>query len=284
MLKAVLGAVLFSLAAPVALAEPAKFEVALSAVHEVTSAKLGRNFQIFVKRPSGYLDPQNADRRYPAIYLSDGPYTFPVAAGATGAPMHEKVLERAFIIAFSSGAGEDHQELRVLDLTPFNNPGWKRDTGGAEEYLGFLTDEALPFLENRYRIDPARRIYVGQSLGGLFGAWVLLTRPETFEAYILTSPSLWFHDRRIFAVEKETAADRKDIKARVYFATGGQETSPQVAQDMVADQSAFAAALRARKYSGLEIRDEIIPDGLHLTTFPQGFTRGVQWLFQTGKE
>lgn len=173
-------------------------------------------------------------------------------------------------------------DSRVRDLTPTEDKSWQRyKTGGGSAYLDFIEKEVIPFVESHYRADPARRTLAGQSLGGSFGAWVLLSRPELFESYILTSSSLWFHNRDIFKTEEIFAENNKDLKARVYFAVGEYE-SPEhgnTRNDMVGDQRDFVKILRSRHYPGLIIKDEVITEALHETTFPIGFTRGVRWLF-----
>lgn len=171
---------------------------------------------------------------------------------------------------------------RVRDLTPTQDKSWTNyTTGGAQAYLDFMEEDVLPFVEQHYRADPTRRTLAGQSLGGSFGAWVLLTRPELFDSYILTSASLWFHQRMIFDLEKSYAENHKDLRAKVYFAVGEYENPEHgsTRHDMVGDQNAFVASLRSRNYPRLKIKDEIISGSIHETTFPVGFTRAVSWLF-----
>jgi len=147
--------------------------------------------------------------------------------------------------------------------------------------LNFLEKDVFSFVESHYRVDSSRRTLAGQSLGGSFGAWVLLTRPELFESYILTSSSLWFYDHNIYDFEQQYAEEHKDLKAKVYFAVGEYEDleHQNTRNDMVGDQKSFVAKLRSRNYQGLIVKDEVISEGLHETTFPVGFTKGVRWLF-----
>ncbi len=263
------------------------FTIPDSSTHTITSDTLGRTYDIYVKVPKEYHSDSAAQKRYPVIYLNDGPYTFQVASGVTHLPMNVGKLEKAIVVGLSFAEGENGMDSRVRDLTPTEDKGWTRyQTGGAPEYLTFLEKEVIPYVEKHYRADSHNRTLAGQSLGGSFGAWVLLTRPDLFDNYILTSGSYWYHDRVIFAMEERYAEQHKDLKARVYFAVGEYEDLEHrnTRNDMVGDQKALVAKLRSRGYPNLVIKDDIISEGLHETTFPIGFTRGVRWLFDKPPE
>ncbi len=258
------------------------FTIPNSSTHAITSAALGRTYHIYVKVPSEYDDDDAKQQRYPVIYLNDGPYTFQVASGATHLPMNMGKLKKAILVGLSFADGENGMDSRVRDLTPTQDKDWTRyQTGGAPEYLAYLEKEVIPFVEKHYRADSANRTLAGQSLGGSFGAWVLLTRPELFDNYILTSGSYWYHDRIIFAMEERYAEKHKDLKANVYFAVGEFENPEHrnTRNDMVGDQQDLVAKLRSRNYPSLVIKDEVISEALHETTFPIGFTRAIRWLF-----
>ncbi len=262
---------------------PEGFEIPRSAVHQITSATLDRSYEIYVKTPPGYASPENADKIYPVIYLNDGPYTFQVASGITHLPMNTGAFEPAILVGISFAQGEKGMDSRVRDLTPSRDASWKKyETGGGPAYLTFLEQEVFALIEEEYRADPANRTLAGQSLGGSFGAWVVLTRPDLFKNYILTSPSLWFNDNEIFDLEARYAAAHDDLTANVYFAVGSMERKGNgMRNDMVGDQVEFVRRLRARNYPSLRLKDDIVEGALHVTTFPIGFTNGAQWLFHT---
>lgn len=260
--------------------EPAKFEIPRSEVHELHSTALGRTYELYIKKPSGYDEPEHQEQVYPVIYLLDGHDTFQVASGATQLPMRAGKIENAILVGISFAQGEDAIRSRIRDLTPHVDESWPFETGGAPAYLEFIEQEVFAHVETNFRGDPEARTLAGHSLGGLFGAWVLVTRPELFDQYILASPSLWFFDKIIFDLEEIYAQNHDELRAQVYFATGSLER-PGVSSrdDMVGDQQEFVDQLRARGYGGLDIRDEIIPEASHVMTFPIGFTHGIHWLF-----
>lgn len=263
--------------AQAAVAQAAPFEVPRSDVVAVTDSVSGRVYELYVRTPLGY--DFNAPRGYPVIYLNDGPYTFLVAAGVAHLPMNAGVMEKAIIVGISHAIGENGMDSRVRDFTPTRDAGWTRETGGAAAYADYLENGVIAVIEERYNADPARRILSGQSLGGSFGAWMLLSRPGLFSGYILTSPSLWFDDGSIFGLEEAYAAAHQDLPARVYFATGAREVpGDSTRHDLAGDQERFVSALESRSYPSLTIHSEIIAGARHETTFPVGFTRGLEWM------
>jgi len=255
------------------------FEIQDSRSFTIRSKILGRKYDLYVKLPVGYFEEVNRERDYPVLYLNDGPHTFKVAAGAT----HFKQMDKAIVVGISFAHGESGQYSRVRDLTPEYDKSWKNyKTGGAEKYLKFIESEVIPFVETRYRVNPSRRILSGHSLGGSFGAWVLLKKPQLFSSYILTSPSLWFKDEMIFDVEEEYAKKNKSLNVNIFMATGALENAKRgwMLNDMVDGHQRFVKQLRSRDYQGLHIEDEVVVGTDHFSTFPIGLTKGLRWIYQ----
>lgn len=263
------------------------YEVPRSIVRTIASQNLGRSYDLYIKLPPQY--EENPDRYYPVVYLNDGTYCFQTAAGVTHMPMNAGGLEHAILVGISYAKGESGVASRSRDLTPTipknlnEGHGAQYEHGGAREYLAFLRDEIIPFIETEYRADAARRVLAGQSYGGLFGAFVLVTDPEIFSDYILTSASLWHNERVMFDLEKAFADDHSKMPVRVYFAVGELESNPGRDRNMVADQMRFVSDLKSRNYDGLEVRSEIIPGATHKSTFPIGLTKALFWMLEGPK-
>ncbi|MCQ4840868.1 alpha/beta hydrolase [Neglectibacter timonensis] len=81
------------------------------------------------------------------------------------------------------------------DFTPWPSPGLREEefTGEAAGYLSFLTEAALPFLEEKFgaTADRDKRALLGYSLGGLFALWAA-GQTEAFGRYASLSGSLWY--------------------------------------------------------------------------------------------
>jgi predicted alpha/beta superfamily hydrolase len=64
-------------------------------------------------------------------------------------------------------------------------------SGGAKNFLAFLKNEVIPFVNKKYPTDGDNTLY-GHSLGGLFTFYAILHEPQLFRSYIINDPSLWW--------------------------------------------------------------------------------------------
>ncbi len=258
------------------------FEIPRSISHSVRDHVSGRNYQLYVQTPRGYNRDHNHTKEYPVVYLNDGPYAFQVASGVMHIP---NFYEGVILVGISYAAGEKPRASRTRDLTPSFDFRWKfyssHDSGGALQYLNFLERQLMPFVEKEYRINVSRRSLGGHSFGGLFAAWVMLTKPNLYKNYIISSPSLWFDNKMMFELEKTYATENDDLIATVYIGTGELE---QMYDDLTADHITFVKQLKSRSYPGLTLQSRILEDIDHTTAFPINFTRASRWIFHTLKK
>lgn len=266
------------------------FTFADSRVHEIPETDSGRPYQAWVDLPAGYADSE--DRRYPVVYVADAPYAFPLLhslrprVGQGGRNIEDFVL-----VGLAPPRGELSANARMRDYTPSNpltrKPRPGEDYAGslygeARRYLGYVRRQLLPFVETTYRIDPARRVFLGHSYGSLFGLQALFEAPDTFRHYILGSPSLWFDDHVMLRRESDYASRHKDLDARVRMYCGSFEAvspAPRYNRhnDLVRDMQRLERTLKRRGYPSLTIDSGVIADEDHLTVAPAIATRGLLW-------
>lgn len=259
-------------------AQASPFSIPNTTTYEFTSTLLDRTYPVYVSVPRGYA--KSADKKYPVVIVNDGPYAFPVAAGALSVPMRAGVLQQVVLVGIGFSIGDNMMVSRMRDYTPSADQNWKQfQAGQAKQYLHFLESELIPFVEEKYAVNSEKRTLVGHSAGGLFAGYAMLNRPELFESYVILSPALFWNDKLLFEQEKQYATKYNDLKARVYFAVGSTENPPSTPFDWVKDQNTFVKKLSTRNYPNLLLKEDIIQDGLHETTYPLGFVRGIIWLY-----
>jgi uncharacterized protein len=251
----------------------------------IRSTSLARHYDLYVKVPAGYAAATNARRRYPVLYLNDGAWAFQIAAGVTQLPTGAEALEGVILV----GIGYAHElgsDSRIRDYTPTIDRHFGKTTGQAAAYLTFLEREVIPLIERRYRAHASRRAYAGHSLGGLFGAYVLLTQPKLFRYYILSSPSFWFDEHAVWKLERDFAQRHRDLAANVYVTIGSLErpgTRAGSKYEMVKDVLTFGSTLSQRGYPSFRIRTFVMEGATHETVFPTAFLNGMLWHFARDK-
>jgi predicted alpha/beta superfamily hydrolase len=283
-------------AAPAAIAPiaPARYQLDGTEVRDIHAQSLGRDYQVFVALPDSY---RSTGKHYPVLFVTDAGYAFPVVRSIAQRLSKHAGLEEAIVVGLSYAKGDTPNYSRRRDYTPTvpgagagvaahasDMPGRPPAFGEAGAYGRFIATEVFPLIATQYRADMRRKIFVGHSYGSLLGVQLLLTRPDTFEHYILGSPSLWYDRGVLFGREQAYAGGHRDMRASVYFGIGGRETLAPGKQrsrseedaDMVADLREFDAALRSRRYPGLQTRLEVFADEDHASVFPFLFTHGLR--------
>lgn len=261
-------------------------------VHPLPNAANGRRYEVWVDLPPSYAE---SDRPCPVVFTTDAEYGFPLIrslrrrVGARGRNIEDFVL-----VGLSFAIGEASMPSKRRDYTPTDpfapsRPPptadvYDRDSvyGQADAYRDHIERDVFPLIAAHYRVDMRRKVYIGHSLGGLFGSYVLLTRPDMFRHYILGSPSFWFDRRVIFEIEREYAARHRDLPAHVFLSIGTYETHGDGPRhfrnvDMVGDMRRFRRTLESRRYPGLHVDSEVLPDEDHLTVLPRTITHGLLW-------
>lgn len=264
-------------------------------VHTVHSAQLNRDYQVYISLPSSY-SPDGPP--LPVVFVTDADYAFPlVRAIAARVGGHSKAIGPFVLVGLSYALGDTPTYSRNRDYTPTAHygraatsdmPGRMPLYGEGDGYQHFLASDVLPLIARRYKVDWSRSMFVGHSYGSLLGTQILLTSPEMFSRYVLSSPSLWYGQKIMFAREREYAVTHKDMKANVFYAVGGLEhpsakgdrSVPACDEhdDMVGDVRAFEAALRSHRYPGLRTQLHVYEGFDHLNVYPDMITDALKWL------
>lgn len=121
---------------------------------------------------------------------------------------------------------------------------------------------------------------------------LMLSVPELFQNYILTSTSLWYNNRAMLEHETTYARHHTDLKANVYFAIGQMEHPAACERlksecsdfDMVAGQAAMVKQLRSHNCKNLQLHTKVVTGAHHTTTLPSGLLWALQELFLTQRE
>jgi predicted alpha/beta superfamily hydrolase len=178
----------------------------------------------------------------------------------------------------------DYQEF---ERTVGNDPETEVKTGQSESFRKFVTGELPPLVEERYRVDPLDRTLLGDSTGGHFAIYSLLTQPRSFNRYVVGSPTLGYGEKALFKLESAYAEAHQELPARLFLGIGDQEElAPFSALGhrgvivTVSDFYRFAAILQERGYDGLQFTKRVF-EGFDHTDVPGAiFAAGLRYVFQ----
>lgn len=237
-----------------------------------------RNYEIHIQLPINYTQ----DKKYPVVYMTDSPYTFPITVGAARYPANFKKMEDVMYVGISWQSDVSPEYSRQRDYTPTKvGQGYKDPTGEADIHLVFIRKTIIPYIESNYVTDVDNRTYLGNSYGGLFGAYILLNEPETFKNYILGSPSFWWDNNYIFKLEAQTKALTRELAANVFISVGDNEyaNSESTKNDLRGDARRFHEKLNLRQLPNMKLELRVIESANHETAFPTTAIQGLWWLF-----
>jgi predicted alpha/beta superfamily hydrolase len=251
------------------------FEIPRSNIIEIKDPNSERIYPLFIKLPRSYNNQK--DKSYPVIYLTDAWYSFQIVSGATRFPMNTGKMQEAIIVGISYSKGSRGPSSRIRDYTHIEDSSWKFQTGKAKEHISFIEKSVFYFIENNYRVNESRT-FIGNSLGGLLGAYILFTKPDMFNNYVLGSPSVWFKDNDILKIK--TAPNLN--KHKVFIAVGANETieldSPK--HDMVKGAKELELKLSGELFPNTKVKLLTIQGANHETAFPTTAIQGLYWLFK----
>ncbi len=224
---------------PVAVAAPAN-----ERQFDIKSAITGRTYRIWFSRPSKPPPPAG----YALAMFVDGNSMYRQSADQM-AIRGLVDLKPAVIVAIGYPTDDilDIVRLRTLDLTPTAPTGvflplfdsWAKyghytraETGGAEAFYRFISEELRPKLAQLLPVDPGDQALYGHSLGGLFTLHVLFNHPKAFRSYLVSSPSIVWNAREILGKIDgfQAQVERDRLVPRVLLTAGSLENYPNSAQ------------------------------------------------------
>ena len=172
---------------------------------------------------------------YPVLYVLDGNAFFATAHTMTQMRHHHpsQTVKHALMIVGIGYVGDKPFDIagRTHDYTlpseRYPTPqGEQVRFGGSDAFLAFIEQELKPMLYDKWHINHHRQSIFGHSYGGLFVLHTLLTKPKSFNGYLIASPSLWWNDGRVMSDFPNYAGQSANIH-RIWLSVGELESGSQ---------------------------------------------------------
>ncbi|MHA7057418.1 alpha/beta hydrolase-fold protein [Aquimarina sp. M1] len=238
-----------------------------------------KQYELYIELPEDYAE--NTDKRYPVLYYTDAMWHLEMLSGAS-----EYMLEDVILVGISwqKDIASDVKQQYGVHASRFTDYSFRKKTnpnhpklkfGQAENHVTFIRNNVITYVEKNYRTCANSRSYFGYSLSGAFGAYILLTQPNTFNNYILGSPmsknnmsSLSEINAKLVSSEPDNS---KKLHANVFIAHGNLEEGKEELTEEFLKLFNDSANLE------LTIQNKTI-EGNHQTAFPRIAVASVAWL------
>lgn len=261
--------------------------------------------EIQIALPRSY---HGSDRCYPVLWVTDGSYWFDLAVQTVNV-FCQKYVPEMIVVAVGVPTEEhnEYQMRRSYEFTPNPISGFKgfgsalfqredrnhnerkralglplpRERGGAAAFLRFLTHTLRSELQRDYRMS-SEHVLFGDSMGGLFATYALLSAPGSFSRYICGSPYLYAGDSELFHLEERYAQTHEDLQARVFFGAGEAEVAEGgliSAVGIVSSMTRMVEILTLRGYPSLRLSMRIFSGESHESVIPRNLIDGLRAVF-----
>jgi predicted alpha/beta superfamily hydrolase len=167
-------------------------DIVIGQTTTITSKILDSEREVLIYLPVSY--DQNDYNFYPVIYLLDGKKFFHSFSGVVAQLSSDASpqIPESIIVGITS-------QDRVKDSSPTKSKiglfgkeePYFEASGGADDFLKFINDELVPFVDSTYRTN-SYKTFVGYSFTGLPIIHALFTDPEKFDSYIAIDFSAWW--------------------------------------------------------------------------------------------
>lgn len=252
---------------------PRQFVLENTQIIPLQSKATGRAHELVVVLPASYA--AHPEKTYPVLYYLDAYWDTPLLVSVRNNLMYDNMAPEFIMVGLSypNGANYDAERRRDYTFTATD-----AGSGKGEAFLEFITKEAAPLVESRFRAEKSGRVISGNSLGGLFALGAAYKAPGFFAGHIAISPAAgWDHDA-LAALDGRWAREHKALPARMFISYGSLEY-PGFREPI----AAFQKQLAARHYQGLALQNYTMEGLDHTTVKPDGYVRGLIWAWQPRK-
>ena len=240
-----------------------------SSYHDLSSTVNNQTYRVFV---GGIRASHEESSPRPLVFVLDGNWLFAsVYEYLRVLSIFEPSLGHPLVVGLGYPTDDVNTllQLRDRDMAPL--PG---NINNVDQFLSFICDDVLTFLQTELSIVPGRKILAGHSWGGTFPLYAMGVNKSGFEGYLASSPALpgtvlenideYIHD---LALTKET---------KLFISVGSEEglQFPEIIEGFPSLEKALAQHAPAK----LSYRSVMFEDENHSSITMAALSKGLRYL------
>ncbi|SJM65572.1 Putative esterase [Brevundimonas diminuta 3F5N] len=230
--------------------------VVIGQSYALPSAVMNQTREINVWLPPGYAA---SGQTYPILYVLDGgqDQDFHHISGIAQLGTIVGTTRDVIVVGIAS---VDRRNELALPTDDAELIARYPTQGHSDRFRRFIAEEVQPFIESRLRTSGETAL-MGESLAGLFVVETFLKEPQTFDAYVAVSPSLWWDGGKL---ARQSGAHLRDHSndPRTLILTLGDE-----GEMMQAPMDVLTANLRDHALPGVKWDFTPRPNESHATIY-----------------
>ncbi|MCF3108989.1 alpha/beta hydrolase [Niabella sp. CC-SYL272] len=210
-----------------------------------TSKILNEQRSLWIYTPANY---QSSREKYPVLYLLDPDQNFAYVTEL------ERFLSDRYRIPQLIVVGIVNND-RKKDFTPIHSLIFNgridsslATTGGGKDFLNFIKNELIPYVDRNYRTQPYR-ILSGHSLGGLFAVYCKEADPGLFQSEIVISPAIYGGNMEILGRFSGFLRTHSELTGYLSLSLGNEPGGKLAADSLVTQLKQFAPKFLKWQYN-----------------------------------
>jgi len=224
----------------------------------------------YVIHVTNAIDSIIPGKKYPVLYYTDAWVSADYFNLMGNFLINSKEIDPVILVGISFDANIDEWvKFRRQDFIP--NLTNSDSINGAKNFLNFIKNELMPYVEQNYPADSTDRGFFGYSLGGLFATWVLKEDPMLFKRIGIGSP--WLADKDYLLLKNPTLLNNiniiQDLKVFVEYGTLESEEMKYGAETLY----------RLLNDNNNIQLTKFILEGSHLSATPETWSKALTYLY-----
>lgn len=199
----------------VAPAQAQEITVKLGIKDSIQSTILNETRTILIHLPDDY---KTSGKTYPVLYRLDGDTSLLMETISTvnRISLGDEIAPEMIIVAIEN-------TNRAKDMWPTNTMYYPKPyVAGSSDFLGFIENELVPYIENNYRTNQ-EKILCGQSLSAIFTIYAFLEKPHLFNSYIAISGAFPDCADYFKKLSEKSFQQKGQFKGQHFFLTNGSK-------------------------------------------------------------
>ena len=220
----------------------------------IHSTILGEDRRLIIHLPRNY--GRDATQKYPVMYVLDGTSQDQHTTDKLTVLADAGLAPAAIVVGIPNTRGN-----RERDQTP---PFMRRDVndpqsafGAGDKFFSFIEKELIPYIDSKHQSSGYRTL-TGNSRGGLFVWYVLMEKPNLFQAWFCYSAPVWRFENLMVNRVAEFLRRGSAINGFLYLSVGDKET-----EQMTGGFSKMLEALRNNRKKTFRWAADYTPFAVH---------------------